>query len=84
MAAVEVRLFATLRRETGVRSLRLDSADLNEVIRRLVSLYGTGLIKQLEGATFLVNGRNIAQLGGLRTALRDGDVISIFPPLAGG
>jgi len=84
LAAVEVRLFATLRRETGVRSLCLDSADLDGVVRVLGSRYGAGLLHQLERATFLVNGRNAAQLMGLRTELRDGDVISIFPPLAGG
>ena len=81
---MEIRFFATLRRETGVRSLRLDSADLEGVVRALGSRYGAGLVNQLERATFLVNGRNAALLEGLRTPLRDGDVISIFPPLAGG
>lgn len=32
----------------------------------------------------LKNGRNIQFLAGLETSLEDGDVIALFPPLAGG
>lgn len=32
----------------------------------------------------LVNGHNIAFLDGLETMLKDGDVIAVFPPVAGG
>ena len=32
----------------------------------------------------LVNGRNILFLDGLATTLRDGDVVSVFPPVYGG
>ena len=32
----------------------------------------------------LVNGRNIAFLGGLAVPLRDGDVVFVFSPLKGG
>lgn len=84
MAMVEVRLFATLRRETGQKNLRLDSADLHGVVRALGTRYGADLTSMLEKATFLVNGENAAQLRGLKTCLHEGDIISIFPPLAGG
>lgn len=32
----------------------------------------------------LVNGRNIATLDGVETVLRDGDVVTLLPPFAGG
>jgi len=41
-----------------------------------------GQIKQL--VIILKNGRNIVHLQGLTTKLEDGDVISLFPPVAGG
>ena len=37
-----------------------------------------------ERLTVLVNGRNILFLDGLATALHDGDVVSVFPPVYGG
>ncbi len=32
----------------------------------------------------LVNGHNIEFLDGLETVLKDGDVVAVFPPVAGG
>ncbi|RLG61544.1 molybdopterin synthase sulfur carrier subunit [Candidatus Geothermarchaeota archaeon] len=50
------------------------------------SLYNA--IKKYEGDRWrpiiLVNGRHIEFLGGFEAVLKDGDSISIFPPLAGG
>jgi len=37
-----------------------------------------------EMVKILVNGKDIRDLKGLMTELRDGDCISIFPPVAGG
>jgi molybdopterin synthase sulfur carrier subunit len=41
-----------------------------------------GQIKQL--VIILKNGRNIVYLQGLATKIEDGDIISLFPPVAGG
>jgi len=41
--------------------------------------------KELEkGVIILVNGKNIEHLEKLDTKLKDGDVVSIFPPVGGG
>jgi len=36
------------------------------------------------GAIILVNGKNILHLNNLKTELKDGDTITLFPPSAGG
>ncbi len=40
--------------------------------------------KELRDMTVLVNGHNIKQLQGTETPLKDGAVVSLFPPVAGG
>ena len=77
---VEVRLFATLAAflppESRNGSTALDVPDgstVRDVVRRL------GIPTDLERVT-LVNGDNIAP----EQALRDGDVVTVFPPLVGG
>ena len=57
---------------------------MKDVLRELAARYGPSFTGQLKKATVLVNGRNAAHLKGQRTRLADGDVVSIFPPLAGG
>lgn len=36
------------------------------------------------GAIILVNGKNIIHLNKLKTKIKDGDVVTLFPPSAGG
>lgn len=42
----------------------------------------TGVLRNF--INILKNGRNVHFLAGLETPLQDGDVIALFPPLAGG
>ncbi len=81
---VEVKLFATLRREAGEKGFETGASSVGEVLRELASRYDSAFAEQMKRATILVNGRNAAHLKGKRTKLADGDVISIFPPMAGG
>jgi molybdopterin converting factor small subunit len=37
-----------------------------------------------QDAIILVNGQNVAHLGGKHTALKESDAVSIFPMVAGG
>jgi molybdopterin synthase sulfur carrier subunit len=84
MASVEVKLFATLRREAGEKGYATEASDLGEVLQELALRYSPGFREQLKKATVLVNGRNAVLLKGKRTRLKDGDVVSLFPPMAGG
>lgn len=84
---IEVKLFATLRREAGEKGFEMDASSassVEEVLREAASRYGPALREQMKTATVLVNGRNSVQLKGKRTRLADGDVVSLFPPMAGG
>ena len=89
---VKVRLFATLREEVGVRELDLEvdggiedlvrKADENTGGRFSAAVWRDGWFK--DGLIIFVNGRNIVFLGGRKAKLRDGDVLAIFPAIAGG
>jgi len=72
---IEVRLFATLRKERGMKVLIEDMS--NPTPRKIIKLLK---IKPHEVAILLINGRD----GELDYLLKDGDYLSIFPPVGGG
>ncbi|MGQ9759706.1 MAG: ubiquitin-like small modifier protein 1 [Candidatus Methanomethylicaceae archaeon] len=89
---VKVEFFATLRDKIATNSLELETVgSVNEVINALVERFGEAFRDVvMEGGRVrdmvkvLVNGKDIRELKGMETELRDGDCISIFPPVAGG
>ncbi len=72
---IKVRLFATLRENRG-KELMIKISDGNTV-KEIISELG---IAKEEVAILLINGRD----GLLDTPLKEGDVVSIFPPVGGG
>lgn len=93
MMEVTVRVFGDLAPILGRRhTLKLDEgATVVTVTNRMAQK--TGLKRQGYLGSYrvgggelalLVNGRNIALLDGVRTALREGDEVVILPPTAGG
>lgn len=90
---MKLRLFATLRNLAGARELEMEAPPtagdlLDELPRRWGQAFEGQLFDNegqlLPGVIVLVNGRHIAHLEGLATALTEEDSVDLFPPLAGG
>ncbi|OIB56310.1 ubiquitin-like small modifier protein 1 [Natrialba sp. SSL1] len=88
-----LRFFATYREAVGEKERNRtvdDDATVGDVLADLESQYD-GLDGQLleSGAirpqlSVLKNGRDVTHMAGAETELEDGDVVSVFPPVAGG
>ena len=91
-ATVKVRLFATLRKKYGVKELTVKcDGTLRGAIENASKIIGEGFLKEIydenqgkvkENMIIMINGRNIRDLKEIK--IKDGDIIAIFPPLAGG
>jgi len=90
---VKVEVYGFLRNLMGWRSIEMELAE-DSTIGQLLELLidERPELKELifEGESLrdylkvLVDGRDCRFLGGLRTKLKDGSTISIFPPAGGG
>ena len=95
---VKVRFFTNLREIVGKREETMAFPDSGKVtvdivLKMLSNKYGkpfteyvyVGESGQPKGfLQFLVNGTSTAALDGLETALKDGDVLAVLPPVGGG
>jgi molybdopterin synthase sulfur carrier subunit len=95
---VSVRFFTVLREVAGKKEETLQFAEgekvtVDAVLKALSSRYGkpfteyvydqqTGEVKGF--LQFFVNGQSTSALNGLESALHDGDVLAIVPPVGGG
>lgn len=90
---IDLRFFATYREAVGQKERTRtvdDDATVGDVLTALEAEYD-GLAGQLvENGTIrpqlsvLKNGRNVVHMEGVDTSLESGDVVSVFPPVAGG
>ena len=90
---IDLRFFATFRDAVGQKERTHafdDDATVGDVLAELETTYDD-LEGQLlaDGAirpqlSVLKNGRDVTHMEGPETPLEDGDVISVFPPVAGG
>ena len=91
-ATVKVRLFATLRKKYGVKELTVKcNGTLREAIENASKIIGEEFLREIydenqgkvkENMIIMINGRNIKDLKEIK--IKDGDIIAILPPLAGG
>lgn len=90
---MQIRFFATYRDITHVNSIEAPAPEtVCGLLESLSCRFGQAMRNKLflpDGtlswdAIVLVNGRNIVHLNGIDTTLTEGDVVSIFPMVAGG
>ncbi len=90
---IKVEFFATLREVLGMSSIEIEceGTTIEDILNLLLEKFGSvlediiferGRLKEM--VKILLNGKDIRGLNGLKTELRDGDCVSIFPPIAGG
>lgn len=96
---ITINFFTTLRLHLQLGEMRLEAApglSIEDLLRRIepMVIEKTGksfLFKLLNddggikrGTIILLNGRNILDGDGLRSAVNDGDTVALFPPGGGG
>jgi len=92
---VKVKFFTTLREIVGKKEEQIElsrSVTVEALLRQLSKTYGREFedyvydeLGNLRGhLQFLVNGKSITALQGLKTKLREGDQLAILPPVGGG
>jgi len=92
---VKVKFFTALREIVGKKEEQVElsrSLRVEALLRQLSKTYGKefedyvydelGNIR--EHLQFLVNGKSITALEGLKTKLKEGDQVAILPPVGGG
>ncbi len=94
---VKVKYFTTLRELAGSSEEEIELRNgetLEDLIDKIASRYGREAQEYLYSKKekreidpsiyFLINGVNYRTLSGLKTKLKDGDIIAIIPPIGGG
>ena len=89
---IKVKIFATLRDSVGwkEKEYNVEAKDINNFLKEVVGgkLYNIIMDKSKGELNpqykILLNGRDIDFLDGLKTKLKDQDLIAIFPPVGGG
>jgi len=90
---VKVRLYTILREAAGTREVEVEASTVSEALTRLLERFGSHLKgKLLDEETgrlrpfynILVNGRRISYPREAQLALKQGDILDIFPPVGGG
>lgn len=93
---IKVRYFTTLRELARTREEEMEMENgtlLSDLLEKIVLKYGEAAFNYLydrksgiidPSIQFLVNGVSIRNLQGIRTELRDGNVVAIIPPIGGG
>ena len=92
---IEVRLYAMLREIANKKIDKVslpEKSSIRDLLGAMITKYGADFEWYIYDSekqprsylSYLVNGININSLNGFETILKDGDVLSILPPVGGG
>jgi molybdopterin synthase sulfur carrier subunit len=85
MATVTLRYWAAARDAAGLAEQRLDADTLAAALTQAADADGAGLLRAvLARSSFLIDGDPVGRRAAESVALRDGNVIEVLPPFAGG
>lgn len=93
MVRVKVRAFAFIREKVGwkEKEFEVDGRTVEDLLKMVETIDGGSLHELVveEGkvkSSFLIllNGREISYLNGLKTRIKGGDTVFVFPPAGGG
>lgn len=95
MIEVNVKLFLTLREIVGKDAMRVklpEASTILDLVELITKKHGRAFSRHIfdkenkvrDFFNFLINGKNVRYLNGLKTTLENGDSIVIIPPAAGG
>ena len=96
MITVKVRTILTIKKIIGKGEIEVsvpENTTLQDLVTMLVNRFGDELKSLLRGPQtrnnlpyirYMVNGRDIAFLNGMETALQSRDEVLILPPVSGG
>jgi molybdopterin converting factor small subunit len=85
MATVTMRYWAAARDAAGVAEQRLDAETLAAALTQAADTDGGGRLRAvLARSSFLIDGDPVGRRAAESVALRDGNVIEVLPPFAGG
>ena len=75
---ITVKLYGLLRIDSGIKERKIEAAGIKDVFQDLM---GQGISqKELNGCIILINGKSANK----RSSLKDGDLVQLMSPVAGG
>ena len=77
---ITVKLFGLLRLDTGLRELQVEAANIRQLKQAVLCATDRISKETLRGCVILVNGTPCKSW----TKLKDGDQVTLMPPVAGG
>jgi len=91
--SVKIKLFANLAEKAGQSEINVSAENVRDALKELIDEHprlddiifkDTDENELSDSITVIKDGRNITYLNGLETELKEGDKLSIFPPVGGG